>query len=62
MSVYFVKLNQLKKSIMSPRISHRKKINFPNKEINRMKKDLAKLRKFVTINKFSSKTEVGDAF
>ena len=35
---------------MSPRISHRKKINFPNKEINKMKKDLAKLRKFVEKN------------
>ena len=35
---------------MSPRISHKKKINFPYKEIKRMKKDLAKLRKFVEKN------------
>ena len=35
---------------MSPRISHKKKINFPDKEIRRMKKDLAKLRKFVEKN------------
>ena len=46
----FCKTKSVKKSIMSPRISHRKKINFPNKEINKMKKDLAKLRKFVEKN------------
>ena len=43
----FCKTKSVKKSIMSPRISHKKKINFPDKEIKRMKKDLVKLRKFV---------------
>ena len=46
----FCKTKSVKKSIMSPRISHKKKINFPYKEIKRMKKDLAKLRKFVEKN------------
>ena len=46
----FCKTKSVKKSIMSPRISHKKKINFPDKEIRRMKKDLAKLRKFVEKN------------
>ena len=46
----FCKTKSVKKSIMSPRISHKKKINFPDKEIKRMKKDLAKLRKFVEKN------------
>ncbi len=46
----FCKSKSVKKSIMSPRISHTKKIDFPHKEINRMKKDLAKLRKFVEKN------------
>ena len=46
----FCKTKSVKKSIMSPRISHRKKINFPNKVIKKMKKDLAKLRKFVEKN------------
>ena len=46
----FCKTKSVKKSIMSPRISHKKKINFPHKEIKRMKKDLAKLRKFVEKN------------
>ena len=46
----FCKTKSVKKSIMSPRISYKKKINFPYKEIKRMKKDLAKLRKFVEKN------------
>ena len=46
----FCKTKSVKKSIMSPRISNKKKINFPYKEIKRMKKDLAKLRKFVEKN------------
>ena len=46
----FCKSKSVKKSIMSPRISHTKKIDFPYKEIKRMKKDLAKLRKFVEKN------------
>ena len=46
----FCKTKSVKKSIMSPRISHKKKINFPDKDIKRMKKDLAKLRKFVEKN------------
>ena len=46
----FCKTKSVKKSIMSPRISHKKKINFPDKEIKRMKKDLVKLRKFVEKN------------
>ena len=46
----FCKSKSVKKSIMSPRISHNKKINFPDKEIKRMKKHLAKLRKFVEKN------------
>ena len=46
----FCKTKSVKKSIMSPRISHKKKINFPDKEIRRMKKDLAKLRKYVEKN------------
>ena len=46
----FCKSKSVKKSIMSPRISHKKKINYPYKEIKRMKKDLAKLRKFVEKN------------
>ena len=46
----FCKTKSVKKSIMSPRISRKKKINFPDKEIKRMKKDLAKLRKFVEKN------------
>ena len=35
---------------MSPRIAHKKKVNFPNKEIRQMKRDLLKLRKFVEKN------------
>ena len=46
----FCKTKSVKKSIMSPRISYKKKIDFPYKEIKRMKKDLAKLRKFVEKN------------
>ena len=46
----FCKTKSVKKSIMSPRISNKKKINFPYKEIKRMKKDLVKLRKFVEKN------------
>ena len=46
----FCKTKSVKKSIMSPRISHKKKINFPDKEIKRIKKDLVKLRKFVEKN------------
>ena len=46
----FCKTKSVKKSIMSPRISHKKKINFPDKEIKRMKKHLSKLRKFVEKN------------
>ena len=46
----FCKTKLIKKSIMSPRISHKKKVNFPNKEIIKMKKDLLKLRKFVEKN------------
>ena len=46
----FCKTKSIKKSIMSPRIAHKKKANFPNKEIRQMKKDLLKLRKFVEKN------------
>ena len=46
----FCKSKSVKKSIMSPRISHKKKINFTDKEIKRMKKHLSKLRKFVEKN------------
>tara|TARA_Y100000816_G_scaffold233758_1_gene179209 strand:+ start:1063 stop:1476 length:414 start_codon:yes stop_codon:yes gene_type:complete len=46
----FCKTKSIKKSIMSPRIAHKKKVNFPNKEIRQMKKDLLKLRKFVEKN------------
>ena len=46
----FCKTKSIKKSIMSPRIAHKKKVNFPNKEIRQMKRDLLKLRKFVEKN------------
>ena len=46
----FCKTKSIKKSIMSPRISSKKEINFPNKEIRKMKKDLLKLRRFVEKN------------
>ena len=46
----FCKTKSIKKSIMSPRIAQKKKLNFPNKEIRQMKKDLLKLRKFVEKN------------
>ena len=46
----FCKTKSIKKSIMSPRIAQKKKVNFPNKEIRQMKKDLLKLRKFVEKN------------
>ena len=46
----FCKTKSIKKSIMSPRIVHKKKVNFPSKEIRQMKKDLLKLRKFVEKN------------
>ena len=46
----FCKTKSIKKSIMSPRIANKKKVNFPNKEIRQMKKDLLKLRKFVEKN------------
>ena len=39
----FCKTKSVKKSIMSPRISHKKKINFPDKEIKRMKKRFSKI-------------------
>ncbi len=46
----FCKTRFIKKSIMSPRISSKREINFPNKEIKKLKKDLLKLRKFVEKN------------
>ncbi len=46
----FCKTKSVKKSIMSPRIASKKKLNFPLKEIRRMKKDLLKIRKFVEKN------------
>ena len=46
----FCKTKSIKKSIMSPRIAQKKKVNFPNKELRQMKKDLLKLRKFVEKN------------
>ena len=46
----FCKTKSIKKSIMSPRIAYKKKLNFPNKEIRQMKKDLLKLRNFVEKN------------
>jgi len=46
----FCKSKSVKKSIMSPRVSNKKEINFPNKEIKKMKKDLIKLRKFIEKN------------
>ena len=46
----FCKTKSIKKSIMSPRIAQKKKVNFPNKEIRQMKRDLLKLRKFVEKN------------
>ena len=46
----FCKTKSIKKSIMSPRIAQKKKLNFPNKEIRQMKRDLLKLRKFVEKN------------
>tara|TARA_A100001011_G_C14140845_1_gene769656 strand:- start:159 stop:572 length:414 start_codon:yes stop_codon:yes gene_type:complete len=46
----FCKTKSIKKSIMSPRVSSKKEINFPSKEIKKMKKDLIKLRKFVEKN------------
>ena len=46
----FCKTRFIKKSIMSPMISSKREINFPNKEIKKLKKDLLKLRKFVEKN------------
>ena len=46
----FCRTRSVKKSIMSPRISSKKEINQPSKEIRKMKKDLIKLRKFVEKN------------
>ena len=44
------KTKSIEKSIMSPRISSKNKIGYPNKEIRKLKKDLLKLRKFVEKN------------
>ena len=46
----FCKIKSIEKSIMSPRISNKSKISYPNKEIRKLKKDLLKLRKFVEKN------------
>ena len=46
----FCKTRSIKKSIMSPRVSSKKEISYPNKEIRKLKKDLLKLRKFVEKN------------
>ena len=46
----FCKTKSIEKSIMSPRISNKSKISYPNKEIRKLKKDLLKLRKFIEKN------------